>query len=336
MNIYPVFIPHAGCPHRCAFCAQDRSSGRSAVPDVDEVSAWLEQVLPWRGDGEIAFYGGTFTLLPVAEQQGYLAVAGGLVARGRAAGIRLSTRPDALGKDCLERLQRSGVTTVEIGCQSFSPAVLAASDRGHTAADGLAAIRACRVAGLRVGAQLMPGLPGGDAAEALASLAEALGAGPDFVRIYPAVVLEGTRLAEWWRSGAYAPLTLDEAVDLCADMLSLCRRAGVPVIRLGLHPDPQLAKHLLAGPSHPAFGQLVRSRLWRRALERAGRHRPVGVHPHDLSDALGHRNENRLWLESRNRDVRLIPDEAVPRGSLRVAGREFPLDALTAPGGLHD
>ena len=81
-------------------------------------------------------------------------------------------------------------------------------------------------------------------------------------------------------------------------MLHLCRLADMPVIRLGLQRDPQLEENLLAGPYHPAFGQLVRSRLWRRALQNAGGQcRQVSVNPDDLSDALGHRGENREWLD---------------------------------------
>ena len=72
MKIYPVFIPHAGCPHRCLFCAQDRSTSHADVPSAEAVGTWLETVLPEQGDGEIAFYGGTFTSLPEEQQTLYL------------------------------------------------------------------------------------------------------------------------------------------------------------------------------------------------------------------------------------------------------------------------
>ncbi|MDH3454065.1 MAG: radical SAM protein, partial [Desulfuromonadales bacterium] len=240
MRIYPIFIPHAGCPHRCLFCAQDRSTGQSVVPDIAAVDSFLEQVLPLQGDGEIAFYGGTFSLLPSVQQDRYLATASRFVAAGQVAGIRISTRPDALDDRCLARLQACGVTTIEIGCQSFNNSVLSASGRGHAAADNIAAVQRCRSAGLQVGVQLMPGLPGGDADEALMSLRSALGLKPSFVRIYPTVVIDGTALADLWKSGGYQPWTLDETVDICADMLLVCRQADMPVIRLGLPNDAQL------------------------------------------------------------------------------------------------
>lgn len=336
MKIYPVFIPHAGCPHRCLFCAQDQTASHLAVAGAGDVETLLEELLPLQGDGEVAFYGGTFTLLPPAQQERYLAAARRFVAAGRVAGIRISTRPDALAGRCPAGLRAAGVTTVEIGCQSFSDVVLTASDRGHTAADNSRAIRNCRNAGLSVGVQLMPGLPGSDAAEALRSLRRALTLEPAFLRIYPLVVVAGTALAELWRSGAFIPWSLELAVDVCADMLHLCHQAALPVIRLGLQSDPQLEKNFLAGPYHPAFGQLVRSRLWRRALLHAGK--PGGqltVNPHDLSDALGYRRENLAWLQRAGTAICLATDKAVERGCLSLSGQQRPYLELSAQGGHY-
>ncbi len=336
MKIYPVFIPHAGCSHRCLFCAQDKSTSQSAIPDAKEVLKWLENVLPLQGDGEIAFYGGTFSLLPLDQQDRYLTTAGHFVASGRVAGIRISTRPDALDDICIARLQKSGVTTVEIGCQSFSDSVLIAAGRGHAATDCISAVKRCQNAGFQVGIQLMPGLPGSDAGEAMRTLRQALALKPSFVRIYPTVVIDGTELADLWNSGGYQPWTVDEAVDVCADMLLLCRQVSMPIIRLGLQCDPQLEKNLLAGPYHPAFGQLVRSRLWRRALFYASSHgKQLTVHPDDLSDAIGHRGENRDWLKKIKPEVRVIADKVVERGFLRMSGDDLPLIDLSALGGHH-
>ncbi len=93
---------------------------------------------------------------------------------------------------------------------------------------------------------------------------------PDFLRIYPTLVLEGTALADSFRNGIYAPLSLDEAVTWLAPAYDLALRAGIPVIRMGLQPDPALEKPgvILAGPYHPAFGCLVRCRWWRDRIDR--------------------------------------------------------------------
>jgi hypothetical protein len=82
--------------------------------------------------------------------------------------------------------------------------------------------------------------------------------------VYPTLVMVGTELAALYQAGSYHPQTLDQAVSLCQRMLLLARRAGIPVLRLGLQPTAELGSPgvLLAGPYHPAFGQLVESELY--------------------------------------------------------------------------
>lgn len=327
MKVYPVFIPHAGCPHRCLFCAQDRSSGTSSVPDLATIDQWLDSVLPSRGDGEVAYYGGTFSMLPLSYQEDLLGIARSYIDRGRVSSVRISTRPDGLNLQTVARLQSAGVSTVEIGCQSFSDAVLKAAKRGHSAAENSEAVRACQSLAVRVGVQLMPGLPGADHDEAIGSLRQALALRPNFLRIYPTVVLGGTALADLWKSSAFLPWSLDKAVDTCADMLHHCHRAGVPVIRLGLQQEPMLEESLLAGPYHPAFGQLVRSRLWRRLVLQTGELDDVlVVHPDDMSDVIGHRGENRDWLKNKFKTFAgFKADKTVERGFLRTSCRDVSL-----------
>jgi len=337
VKIYPFFITHSGCPHRCLFCAQDRSVNSTSVPTADDVAGRLEELLPQKGDGEIAFYGGTFSALPTGMQEQYLDAARRFVFAGQVSGVRISTRPDALDDACIDRLKSAGVTTIEIGCQSFDDKVLLASGRGHTSADACSAVRRCLDAGVMVGVQLMPGLPGSTPDESLLSLRTALNLRPTFLRIYPTVVIEGTELADMWRRGEFQPWSLDETVDLCADMLYECRLAGVPVIRLGLQHDSQLESNLLAGPYHPAFGQLVRSRLWRRAVANvAADESQCAVNPVDLSDVIGHCCENRQWFNEHYPDLTVNSNPEVSPGFLRVMGGDRALTSLLARGEMHD
>ncbi len=318
MKIYPFFIPHEGCPHTCRFCCQRAVSGQTQAPSPRQVAERLQDMLPSRGDGEVAFYGGSFTLLESALQRQYLGQVVPFIKAGRVSGVRISTRPDAIATETVENLVDGGVQTVELGCQSFCPEVLAASGRGHAPADTEKAVRVLRSRSLRIGLQLMPGLPLGSRAEALRSLRWALGLEPDFMRIYPTVVVRNTLLEDDYRRGCYKPLDLEAAVSICAEMLWNCHRAQVPVIRLGLQATDGLERSgaIVAGPYHPAFGALVRSRIWRRALwsvlprTRSGE---VRVHPADLSDALGHRRDNLTFFYSRGSRPAFRSDETLPR-----------------------
>jgi len=258
--IIPVFVTFGGCPHRCVFCDQAGITGREAPEPAEDVYDVVERHLStWKGDGprEIAFYGGTFTALPKGLQREYLAAARGYVEDGRIDSLRLSTRPDAVSEEACALLKDYPVETVELGVQSMSDHVLRLSGRGHTAASTMEAVGFLRRAGLRVGCQFMPGLPG-DTRETILGTARAIAAlSPDFVRIYPTLVLRDTPLHEMYRRGDYTPWGLDEMTAVCREAAEIFGAAGIRVARMGLHPSASLRDSLVAGPFHASFRQLV-------------------------------------------------------------------------------
>ena len=265
--IVPFFIPYHGCPHRCVFCNQQAQTGaRPELPDAAAVVATVDACRTRSGcdSPEVAFYGGTFTALPRTEQERLLAPLQPLLQEGRVSAVRVSTRPDAVTPEGVAFLRESGVATVELGVQSMDDNVLAAAGRGHTARDTVAACRTLREAGMRVGLQLLPGLPGDTPESSRSSLTEVLALAPNFLRIYPLLVLNGTPLAGSYRSGGFIPWSLAEAVSLCKQLLHRSEQAGVPVIRLGVQATDELAAPgtILAGPWHPAFRQLVEGERW--------------------------------------------------------------------------
>lgn len=331
-RIYPVFLENAGCRERCIFCAQVRSAPGTQL-DASALQASLDAMLPARGDGEIAFYGGSFTRLPAVLQGSLLALAARLVADGRACGIRVSTRPDALGETAMERLTAAGVTTVELGCQSFAPAVLAACLRHYAPGCVGEAVAALRASGIQVGLQLMPGLPGAESGEAFYSLHQALGLRPDFLRIYPALVLNGTPLEDIWRRGHYRPWSLSRTIRDGARMLAEAHGAGVPVIRFGLQTTPELVEHLAAGPYHPALGQLVKARLWYEAFRKLDFRQggQVTVHPGDLSDALGYKRRNLRSLR-RGSTAQIVASDHIPRAYFCWHDTLYPVPGLIPAG----
>jgi histone acetyltransferase (RNA polymerase elongator complex component) len=265
--IVPFFISHRGCSHRCVFCDQTTISGSAG--DVPAPAEILAKITACRGTAagrpiEAAFYGGTFTALPLPLQRRLLEPLQPLISAGALHGVRVSTRPDAVDPDTISFLAGMGVRIVELGAQSMDDGVLGCAGRGHTSDATVAACHALHAAGLAVGIQLMVGLPGDTPAGALASLGRVLALKPAFLRIYPTLVIAGTRLEGLYRAGEYTPLSLDEAVRCCKIMLHEALRAEVPVIRSGLQDSPELrvAGNVVAGPHHPAFRQLVDGELF--------------------------------------------------------------------------
>lgn len=256
--ILPVFLPFAGCPQRCIFCDQGAQTGQAPQP-LEAAHARLQAELAQPGPPvEVAFYGGTFTALPKPWPERFVALAGSHLPSGRVMRIRCSTRPDAVDAARLAELKSLGLSLVELGVQSFDDAALAASQRGYGGATALNACEAVRAAGLGLGVQLMPGLPGQSVEAFRADVAQAAALGPELARLYPCLVLAGTPLAELWRSGGYVPWGMEETVDALARALLALWAAGVPTARIGLAEQEGL--EILAGPRHPALGQLARSR----------------------------------------------------------------------------
>ncbi len=272
---------------------------------------------------EVAFYGGTFTSLLRKEQGALLAPLQPFIHAGGIESVRVSTRPDAIDDETVVFLRNHGVRTVELGAQSMDDAVLEQSGRGHTADDVRSAAAVLRRAGMTVGIQLMPGLPCSSPRNDLSSLSEALKLAPDFLRIYPTVVLSGTDLEQLYLKGSYRPLSLDEAVKLCGAMLHRSMRAKIPVIRMGLQATDPLSEagNIVAGPYHPAFRQLVESEICLSLLQglAAGIQRNasavVRCAPSRVSDVIGQRRTNleRLFaatgvtIERVESDKRLSP-----------------------------
>jgi histone acetyltransferase (RNA polymerase elongator complex component) len=294
-NVLPVFLPFAGCPQRCIFCDQTAQTGQ-APEALDALYDRLRTQLSDTAGApaqELAFYGGTFTALPAPWPQRFMALAGRFLATGRLSRVRCSTRPDAVDFGQLAELKALGLSLVELGVQSFDDAALLASRRGY---DGQTARRACgtvREAGLGLGIQLMPGLPGHTALAFQNDVALTAAFAPELARLYPCLVLAGTPLAEVWRAGAYAPWTLDATVDALGQALLTLWGAGVPAARIGL--AEQAGLDVLAGPRHPALGQQARGRaLLRHVRQRLGAlPEPAQILnlPHRLQgEALGQRN----------------------------------------------
>lgn len=321
-RIVPFFITHSGCRHRCIFCNQETVAPCRTIETVaEEVSATLGAL----GAGstvECAFYGGTFSLLPPHQRRMLLDAVRPFRQRGVVLGIRISTRPDSLDDAMAVELSAAGVDTVEIGAQSMDDTVLRSSRRGHTAADVEAARDILARQGLSVGIQLMPGLPGESFAGAIRSMERVLALKPDFIRIYPTLVLKGTGLAALHGRGAYEPLSLQRAIDLCKHLLVMAYKARIPVIRMGVQPSEFLDAPgtVLAGPYHPAFRQLVESALFRDALLSLLPGAPsdclIHCHPSRVSDLAGQHRSNLHAVRQAGHNVRIAADVSCSRDEI--------------------
>jgi len=264
----PIFIPELACPFRCIYCDQHKITGKAHLPGPEEVKEIIEKHLasfPKRKkEVEIGFFGGNFTGISIEEQKRYLSVAVEYLREGKVQGIRLSTRPDYINEQVIKLLKTYKVTTVELGAQSMVDEVLQESSRGHTVSDTIKASEMIKKARIRLGLQMMIGLPGDKPEYNLQTASAFVELEADDARIYPTLVIKGTGLEKLHDEGKYVSLGMEEAIQRSADVFKVLEAGGVKVIKMGLHPAEGFLSgdELVAGPFHEAFRELVMTEIW--------------------------------------------------------------------------
>ncbi|MEM2094338.1 MAG: tRNA uridine(34) 5-carboxymethylaminomethyl modification radical SAM/GNAT enzyme Elp3 [Candidatus Bathyarchaeia archaeon] len=311
VSVIAVMTPPRPCPHgRCAYCPNvpgvpNSYTGRepsamrglqNAYDPYRQVKSRLNQL---KAIGhpiskvELIVQGGTFPAVGVDEQRAFMkgcldAITGKrsdsfeeavYLAEGsrvRTVGVTFETRPDCCGEKEIETMLSLGVTRVELGVQTLNDAVYQLVDRGHTVRDVVEATQRLKDAGLKVCYHMMPGLPGSnfkqdlDTFERLFSEADYK---PDMLKIYPCLVLKGTKLYDWWRQGLYRPYKTDEAVELLLEVKS----RTPPWVRIMRVQRDIPAPLIIAGVKKSNLRQLVRDRMAERGLRcRCIRCREVG------------------------------------------------------------
>lgn len=330
-NNVAVFIPHIGCPNMCSFCNQRSISGQQTAPTPSDVKKICEQAFSEissenRNNTEIAFFGGSFTAIPQDYMISLLETAAEFVGDGKFSGIRISTRPDCIDTTILEILKKYSVKSIELGAQSMDNDVLVLNKRGHVAEDVEKASELIKKNGFELGLQIMTGLYGSTPEKEYMTLEKVIAIRPDTVRIYPVVILEGTELAELWKSEEYRPYQFDTAVEVCSEMLKRLYREKINVIRCGLHASDMVAGESVAGFYHPAFKELCESRIYRNLMTEAIEETPDRkeytflVNPSCISKALGHKKSNAGYFAEKGIKITVKPDKTIEKYSCRLKG----------------
>ena len=145
----------------------------------------------------------------------------------RCIGMTVETRPDQFTTEICENVRRLGTTRVEFGVQILDDTILASVNRGHGVSAVTDGTRVAKDAGIKVCYHVMPGLPGSSMEKDLASFRTMFGDErfrPDMVKIYPTLVVKGTKLYDLWMNGEYRPLDTEEATETIAEMLRMVPR----------------------------------------------------------------------------------------------------------------
>ncbi len=303
--IIPIFIPHEGCPYRCAFCNQSKISGTNRRKDDQNIQNVIREYFSAL-DGtalpdirEVAFYGGSFTGLSFERQKQLFNAVQPWIVSKHIHSIRISTHSLLVNETNISFLKDNNVRVVELGIQSTDNTVLRAVGRPCDIKTVKDAVHSIRKNGLGLGLQLMPGLPGDEENIFLKSVNDVIELKPDFVRIYPTLIIKNTQLYEMYKANKYIPWSLNRMIGLVKESMKKFKNANIPVIRVGLHSDPSMLENLIAGPYHPSFRYLVESLIARdkmaaliNRLEIIPSMITFKVPSREVSLYLGHKKDN--------------------------------------------
>ncbi len=325
--VIPIFIPHLGCPHKCVFCNQKKITGKTTQVTISYIKDTIDFYLSFakgKERVEVAFFGGTFTGLPISLQKDFLSTVKPYIQKGYANYIRLSTRPDYINDEILEFLKEYDVRIIELGIQSLVDKILQKAERGHTKEDSERASILIKNKGFILGHQIMPGLPQDTRDTILETVRESIKLKPDMVRIYPTLVLEGTELYNMYKKGEYAPLSLKDTIEIVAISYLYYIANNIDIIRIGLQTTDEInEKHIVAGPYHPGLGELIKSKifLWMilnliKESKSIINNGIIHVNKKDLPYVVGYKRENIKKLNNIYPDLFIEVDPYLEKGLL--------------------
>lgn len=308
--IIPIFVPHLGCPNDCVFCNQRLISGQQKMITKKDVKKIIDEHLKYLKEDEnvykeVAFFGGSFTGIEKEKQEELLQTAYEYIENKKIDSIRISTRPDYINKEILKMLKKYKVQTIELGVQSSNDYILKRSNRGHNFEQVKKASRLIRWHRFKLGHQMMVGLPESTRIDEINTARALIKLKPKMVRIYPVLVIKNTKLEEEYNEGIYQPITVTQAVEITKELVKMFEAKHIDVIRIGLQNTDTITNpekdesEVVAGPYHPAFGQLVESAMWYdsivakiKKLNVKVKEVKVTVNPVDVNNVVGHKKEN--------------------------------------------
>lgn len=334
--IIPIFVPHLGCPNSCTFCNQKTISGQAKQVTAKDVKDTIEYYLNnFKDDNkyvEVAFFGGSFTGIEEEVQEELLQAAFEYIKKKKVNSIRISTRPDYINTKILKRLKKYKVKTIELGVQSTNNYILSRCQRGHTFEDVKKASKLIRRKGFTLGHQMMVGLPESTNLDEINTAKSLIKLKPKIVRIYPVLVIKGTKLEEEYKNNEYVPLTVNQAVERCKEIVAMFNEKNIKVIRLGLQNTNTIDEpghnesEVVAGPYHPAFRQLVESSMWYDSIALKIRQFNAKVkvveikaNPININNIIGHKKENIKKLnEIYDVEVNVVSDKSIKPGNFKI------------------
>lgn len=178
----------------------------------------------------------------------------------RCVGFTIETKPDYCKQDHVNLMLELGATRIELGVQSLNDTVYKKVNRGHNLNDVYESFYIARNCGYKIGAHMMPGLPGSSIDQDISDVKELFEdtrLRPDMLKIYPTLVVPNTGLYELYKKKKYESYSVEDLVDLLVEVKKIIP-PWVRIMRIQREVEPG---DIVSGPRMGNIRQLVLSKL---------------------------------------------------------------------------
>lgn len=296
--VVPIFLTHFGCHDRCIYCDQ----GYITTQNDTDIRRLIQRSLQQKeGVYEIGLFGGNiFGLSP-----DYLKRLFGHFDdyRDKITNFRISTKPVPLNEELIDILKGQRVTVIELGIPSFNDHILEMLNRKHTAKDLSLTFHTLKEKGFQVALQFMVGLPDETFDDIRGIVENMARLNPHYIRIYPLAVLKGTPLCALYEEKRFIPIEFNKVLERALYIYLNALSRNIKVVKMGLTDNEVLKEKIVAGYYHPAFGYLVKSHGFYRAVLAVAERESISgevtviLNKKDIPHLLGHKRDNMKMFE---------------------------------------
>ena len=196
----------------------------------------------------------------------------------RCVGLTIETKPDYCKMDHINLMLELGTTRIELGVQSLNDTVFKMVNRGHTIEDVYRAFYQARNSGYKIGAHMMPGLPGSSFEQDLNDsriLFDDERLKPDMLKIYPTLVVRNTGLYKLYKEQKYKSYSTNQLVKLLVEI----KKIIPPWVRIMRIQREIEAPDIISGPKMGNIRQKVLEELKRQGIKcKCIRCREIGLY----------------------------------------------------------
>ncbi len=333
-NIYiiPIFIPYMVFNQENIFHIQNKEdNSKTKAITKQKVKKIIDTYLENQKEDvykEVVFWGGNFTKLDKKLQEELLKLVYDYIEKKQINSIAVTASPEDINKDLLKELKKYKVKTIELDVQSTNNYILKKSGINHTFEHIKKASKLIKWHGFKLGYKMLVGLPESTRLDELNTAKELVKFKPKTIKIFPVLVLKNTNLEKEYEEGRYEPITINQAVEICKELVYLFNRKKINILKIGLQ-STQIVNSLnnvIAGPYHEVFEQLVLDSVWYDSIvdkikkfNVKVKEVEIKVNPLDVNSVIGYNMENAKKLKDVYEvDIKVQPDEGIKIGKSEI------------------